>query len=176
MAAQYILSFIADDRPGLVDSLAQVVAELDGNWLESRMANMAEKFAGIARVELPNPDKAEALKTRLRALETDGFRILLAEARQATERLGAALVIDLVGPDHPGIVRDVTHCLAVHRVSVESMETHTEDAPMGGGALFHAHVEARLPADVTEEKLLRELEQLASTLVVDLHFRKNGAD
>ena len=174
MATQLILSFIADDRPGLVDSLSQAVTQMDGNWLESRMAHMAEKFAGVARVELPSADKAQALKARLMALESDGFRIFVEEARQEAERLGALLVFDLVGPDHPGIVQDVTHCLAANRASVEMMDTYVEDAPMGGGKLFHAHLEVRVPQDMPEEKLSGELEQLASALVVDLDIRKTG--
>ncbi len=172
MAKQLILSFIADDRPGLVDSLSRAVTELDGNWLESRMAHMAEKFAGVARVELPDSGKAEALRARLSALESDGFHIFVAEAEQPSGQLGAALVIDLVGPDHPGIVHDVAHCLAAHGVSVETMDTYTQDAPMGGGKLFLAHLEVRIPEDLPEEKLRDDLEQLASALVVDLDIRK----
>lgn len=175
MAKQLILSFIADDRPGLVDSLSRAVTELDGNWLESRMAHMAEKFAGVARVELPNADKAQALRARLAKLESDGFHIFVAEAEHPPDLLGAALVIDLVGPDHPGIVRDVAHCLAAHGVSVETMDTYTQDAPMGGGKLFHAHLEVRIPEDLPEEKLRDDLEQLASALVVDLDIRKADA-
>lgn len=175
MATQLILSFIADDRPGLVDSLSRAVTELDGNWLESRMAHMAEKFAGVARVELPNPGKAQALRARLAELENDGFHIFVAEARQHAGQLGAALMIDLVGPDHPGIVSDVAHCLAGHGVSVETMDTYTEDAPMGGGKLFHAHLEVRMPDDLPEEKLRDELEQLAGALVVDLDIRRTDA-
>ena len=33
-----VLTILGQDRPGLVDSLAQVVAEHGGSWVESRMA------------------------------------------------------------------------------------------------------------------------------------------
>lgn len=172
MSAQLILSFIADDKPGLVDALSKAISETGGNWLESRMAHMAEKFTGIIRVELPDRAGTEALKARLAGLETDGFHIMVTEAREQAEAAGAALEIDLVGPDHPGIVQDITHCLATHGVSIEMMDTHTDDAPMGGGVLFHAHIALRAPSGLDEAALHAELEQLASALMVDLDLHE----
>ena len=41
-----VLTLIGPDRPGLVEAVAEVVARHGGNWLESRMAHLAGKFAG----------------------------------------------------------------------------------------------------------------------------------
>ena len=60
MSQILVLSFIADDREGLVERISEVVTEAGGNWLESRMAHLAEKFAGIARVDAPD-DKVSLL-------------------------------------------------------------------------------------------------------------------
>ena len=45
-----VLTLIGPDRPGLVEAVAEVVAAHGGNWLESRMARLAGKFAGILRI------------------------------------------------------------------------------------------------------------------------------
>jgi glycine cleavage system regulatory protein len=172
MAAQLVLCFIADDKPGLVDTLSKAISETGGNWLESQMAHLAEKFTGIIRVELPDQKSAEALKARLAALESDGFHMIVSDARKAAGPAGPTLQIDLVGPDQPGIVQDITHCLATHRVSIETMDTYTKDAPMGGGLLFHAHIELQAPPDLDEAALHGELEQLASALMADLDLRE----
>jgi glycine cleavage system regulatory protein len=50
MADTLIITFIAEDRPGVVEQLSEVVEANGGNWLESRMAHLAETFAGVARV------------------------------------------------------------------------------------------------------------------------------
>ena len=42
-----VLTVIGDDRPGLVEQLAAAISEHRGNWLESSMAHLAGKFAGI---------------------------------------------------------------------------------------------------------------------------------
>jgi glycine cleavage system regulatory protein len=168
MTKQLILSFIADDRPGLVDTLSEAITESGGNWLESRLAHMAEKFAGIVRVEFAGDGKAKMLRLRLAALEAHGIHVSIAEAHRQAERAGTALVVELVGLDHPGIVREVTHCLAARGASIETMETHTDEAPMGGGVLFHARMEVRCPAGLEEAELRLELEQIAHALMVDL--------
>ena len=53
MQIHMLISFIADDRPGLVKSLSEVVNAHQGNWLESRMAKLSGKFAGVVRVAVP---------------------------------------------------------------------------------------------------------------------------
>lgn len=175
MTSHLILTFVADDRPGLVDALSQAIGDTGGNWLESKTVRMAEKFAGIMRVEMPDDKSAEALKARLSALQSVGIDVTTSDARDAPKATGSPLVIDLVGPDHPGIVRDITHCLASHGASIETMETDITDAPMGGGVLFHAHIEVRSPAGLDEEALRGELEQLATALMVDLDFHEPAA-
>jgi glycine cleavage system regulatory protein len=171
MARQLVLNLIADDRPGLVDALSQAVVDCDGNWLESRTAHMAGKFAGIVRVEVPDDERASQLRAKLERLRDQGIHVTTSNADGDDELSGALLVIELVGPDHPGIVRDIAHCLAQHGASIDIMETHTEDAPMGGGILFHAHIEARIANENGRESLRTELEKLASALMVDLDFR-----
>lgn len=47
MSTFLVLTVIADDKPGIVEQLAATITEHGGNWLESRMAQMAGKFAGI---------------------------------------------------------------------------------------------------------------------------------
>lgn len=174
MATMLVLTFIADDRPGLVERLSQTVAAEGGNWLESRMAHLAAKFAGIAMVEIAR-NRVSALKTALAALEAEGFHITVEEATKEVPAAGPVFDLDLVGPDQPGILREITHCLAEHRVSVEEMETDIQAAPMGGGMLFYAHARVRTPAGMTGDRLRGALESLAGALMVDISLRQ-GVD
>ena len=173
MAKTLVLTFIAADRPGLVERLADTVAAQGGNWLESRMAHLAEKFAGIAEVEIPEANIA-ALWTALAALEAEGFHITVEEAGEAARPEGPLLNLELMGPDQPGILRDISHCLAERGVSVEEMETDIRGAPMAGGALFTAHARVRVPAALGEDELRDALEALAGALMVDITLREEG--
>ncbi|MEM6462182.1 MAG: ACT domain-containing protein [Pseudomonadota bacterium] len=172
MPAHLVISFIADDRPGLVGTLSQAVIDSGGNWCESRFAHLAEKFAGIVRVEMPDSDRAATLKERLAALEPHGILVTVTEADDQIRPHAARLMLDIVGPDQPGIVQEITHCLAQNRISIETMETDTESAPMGGGMLFRARLELNGPADTDQDLLLSQLEQIASALIVDLELNE----
>ena len=54
-----VMTVIGPDRPGLVDSVAALVAEHGGNWLESRMSRLGGHFAGILRVDVPGENEPE---------------------------------------------------------------------------------------------------------------------
>lgn len=173
MAKTLVLTFIADDRPGLVDRLAQTVADAGGNWLESRMANLAEKFAGIAMIEIP-AGKVAALKKALTVLEKEGFHLTAEEAKTEVIAAEPLYQLDLVGPDQPGILHEITHCMAERGVSVEELETDIRDAPMSGGVMFFAEAQVRLPRDLDVGELQSALESLAGSLMVDISLRREN--
>ena len=48
-----VLTYVGDDRPGLINAVSEKIAAFGGTWLESRSARLAGKFAGILRVNVP---------------------------------------------------------------------------------------------------------------------------
>jgi len=172
MPKTLVLTFIADDRPGLVGRLSEAVAGAGGNWLESQMAHLAGKFAGIARVEIAGDDAAPIAQA-LNALHADGFRLTIAEAEAAATPAVAEFSIELVGPDQPGIVRDVSRCLAERRVSVVELETDRRPAPMGGEHLFYARARISLPEGLDVDELRAALEELSAALMVDIGLSRS---
>ena len=170
MAKTLVLTFIARDKPGLVERLSQIITEAGGNWLDSRMAHLASQFAGIARIEIP-AGKVSSLEDALSGLDSEGIHVNFEEAADVPAPDGPVLDLDLVGPDHPGIVSEISRCLAQHGVSVEEMETDIRGSPMAGGALFYARARVRVPVRLSEDELRQNLEELASALMVDITLR-----
>ena len=70
MKTNLVLTVIADDKPGLVESLAQTIALNSGNWLESSMSQLAGKFAGILRISVAD-DRVEKLIEELIGLPSE---------------------------------------------------------------------------------------------------------
>ncbi len=170
MPKDFVVTFVARDRPGLVDILSETITAHGGNWLESKMAHLAEKFAGIVRVRAPSA-RAEEMADALAALSDHGFRVQVEEARSAENPApGKSLQIEILGPDQPGIVHEISHCLANHKVSVEDLETSLEDAPFAGGKLFKATLTLLLPAGLDNDKLADALEEIGSAVMVDVTF------
>jgi len=166
-----VLTLVGADRPGLVEAVAQIVAAHSGNWLESRMARLGGQFAGIVRVSLPGVREAE-LRAALAALDPKGLKVVAAPDPSAVPvaPAGTPVRLELVGQDRPGIVHQITHVLATHRVNVEELTTECVEAPMAGGTLFQAQAELLIPAGADMAALRRDLETIAADLMVDLRF------
>lgn len=168
MNTRIVLSVLSDDRPGIVESLSDVLASNGGNWTESSMLSLAGKFAGILLAEVPE-HRADSFIAALEALAADGIRVA-AEVSRESEAPGDAhfVALELVGQDRPGIVHEITEVLARHAVNVQELETTVQSASMSGETLFLAHARVYIPAGTDMEKLREELEDLANELMVDL--------
>jgi len=84
--------------------------------------------------------------------------------------------LELIGHDHPGIVRDISRALARHGANIEELETDVTSAPMSGDMLFTARVTVGVPANVTVDQLRAVLEELAGELMVDLALDDTASD
>ena len=166
MSTSLVVTVIGDDRPGIVERLSDVALAAGANWEESRMARLAGKFAGILRVSVA-ASNAAALASGLRALTSDGLTIVVESSAETTDTF-RTVRFELVGNDHPGIIRDIAKLLAQHQINIEELETGVSGAPMTGEQLFRARVQLRLPAAVTTEWLRSRLEALAGELMVDV--------
>src|SRR5438045_7023711 len=107
MRSKLVMTIIGRDRPGLVESVAALVAEHGGNWLESRMSRLGGQFAGILRAEVP-AEREPALVHVLKGLERDGLTVVVHSDRRAPENADRQLVhLEIVGQDRPGIVHQI---------------------------------------------------------------------
>jgi glycine cleavage system regulatory protein len=161
------LTVIADDRPGIVEQLAEPVLSAGANWEESRMARLAGKFAGLLRVSV-DASEADALAQRLAALTAADLTVVVTRAQDADDTDFRSLHLELIGNDRPGIIRDISRALARQRVNIDDLETDVVSAPMSGELLFQARAHLQVPATVTMDAVRRQLESLAGELMVDL--------
>lgn len=132
MTTYLVLTVIADDKPGLVESLSQVIADRNGNWLESSMSQLAGKFAGILRVSVEDQD-ADPLIGALEGLSPQLRLVIERVDGAATTEPAQTIELNLVGNDRPGIIREISHALAGLSVNVEQLSTQCTPAPMGAG-------------------------------------------
>src|SRR5699024_5839101 len=167
----YVLTAIGDDRPGLVAALAAAVDEHGGNWVDSQLALLGGKFAGIVQVELPD-DRAQSFLTALPALADEVG--LAVEATVAGGPVDAtphsALRLHLLGQDRTGMVREISSALRSQGATIDGLRSWTREAPEGGGMLFEAEAEVRLPAGADEDGVREALETIAAELMVDLEL------
>ena len=168
MPIPLVITLVSTDRTGLVESVARVVAQHDGNWLESRMCRLGGEFAGILRIEIPAEKKTSLLDS---LQKISGLNVVIQPTQSAVAATsGRQTKLEIVGSDRPGIVREITSALARANVNVEEFSSEIVSAPMSGETLFKASARLQLPECCDIAALKRDLERIAADLLVDVSF------
>jgi len=167
MTTHLVLTVIADDKPGLVESLSQIIASNSGNWLESSMSQLAGKFAGILRVSVDD-DRAENLIEELNGLSSEIKLIIEKAVYESAGQQSRMYELSLVGNDRPGIIKEISAVVSELGINVERLNTECTPAPMSSDALFKAKATLEVPENVALEQLQNKLEQLTDDLIVEI--------
>jgi glycine cleavage system regulatory protein len=167
MRESLVVTLIGADRPGIVARLAALAAEHGAGWDESRLVRLAGRFAGVVRLDVPT-EAVAALEQALAALASEGLRLTIERGDAAPAGGPEPALLELVGHDRQGIVRDISAALARHGVSIEELDTELQSASMTGELMFHARASLRLPDGANVEALRADLEAIADELMVDL--------
>lgn len=163
MNACVVMTVLAPDRTGIVQSLSQTVADHGGNWLESRMARLAGQFAGILRIEI-SQEKAASLIAALDALEGISIQATIESPHEDSHL--EHLTLDVMGNDRPGIVQALSAAVASVGANLEDLQTALESAPMAGHPIFHAKGIVALPEDLAPGILIEAIEDVGEDLNV----------
>lgn len=172
MARALVLTVIGKDSLGLVEALANVIANHEGSWDESRMARLAGHFVGVVQIHLPE-NQAEGFIAALPTLADRGLSVSVVESDRTRMDVDHhnSLRLELVGKDRPGIVREISSKLASFGVSIQDLRTVIESASMSGEQIFRAEAELVLPSQTTFEQIRAALEQLADDIMVDIALK-----
>jgi glycine cleavage system regulatory protein len=164
----YIVTFIGDDRPGLVEELSGVIENNRGNWHESRLSQLGGKFAGLILVSLPAENSA-ALESQLKNLSAGGLSIRVTPTSEtAPSEGGRSITLSVLGPDRLGIVKEISHALAERQINVVEMDSQVESAAMSSEMLFRARIDAHIPTDTDMADLIDRLEDIANHMTLDI--------
>ena len=170
MSKPLVLTVIGSDHPGIVNLLSDVAQRYGANWAGSRMASLAGQFAGIVHFEVPDQN-VEALAGALRELDASGLHVAIAIGDSSAGSGSHRIVrLELTGNDRPGIVRDLSGRLAGRGVSIEELHTEVVSAAMSADPLFKVKARLAVPEALSDAELKRELETLATEMMVDFEF------
>ena len=170
MNSSYIITFIGDDRPGIVEQLSGVIQKNGGNWQESRLSQLGGKFAGLILVSLP-ADGGPALEADLGALDADRLSVsVTATGESATPLPGRNIVLSVIGPDRQGIVQEISRALAQQQINVIEMDSRVSSAPMSAELLFRAQINAWIPEVTNVDNLRDSLDKIADQMTLEIEL------
>ena len=176
MTTSLVLTFVGDDRPGLVNAISEKVVACGATWLESRSVRLAGKFAGVVLISVPD-DRLTELELSLRDLAPAGLRIAIERGAAAEAEKPARIVsLGILGRERPGIVRDVTQALGRLGVNIEEFMSGLESEPFTGAEMFRAKARLSVPEGLELDDLRKALERLAGEIMVDLAVGESEPD
>ncbi len=168
-----VFTFVGDDKAGLVERISEKVAEHRGNWLESRLAQMAGKFAGIVSVAIDD-NNVEPLLHDLASLADAGLTVVAERSISEISASGRGVArLTILGNDRPGIVHDISASLATLDINIQELTSEVQSAPMAGIPLFAATIDIDLPAEPKRARLQELIEEAAEHLDIDIHLELN---
>jgi glycine cleavage system regulatory protein len=169
-----IIGFIGEDRPGIVQSLTEIVTRHGGSWQESKMVGLSGHFSGAARIEIDESDLS-ALKIALEQLSHLSV-IVRDPVEHVDDAVYKVMRLNINGPDRPGILRDVSSELSKSNINVLEMDTEIVPAPMTGAPTFVADAEVHVPYGVDLTMLVETLNDTADRLGIDILLEEMNLD
>ena len=163
-----LISVLGDDKPGLLDSLSEIIVSNDGDWVESNMSTVEAKFAGILRVNVP----AKNSKKLMKELTSSKLGLQIACEETAPVKISdfKSYNIELIGQNHVGIINQLSHVLTYDlKANVEGIKTEIIDASMSGEQLFKAQINLHLPTAIDERLIKDKLELIADEMMVEIY-------
>lgn len=169
MLSHLLISVISDDKPGVVEAIAEAVSAHGGNWLESRLSQLSGKFAGVIRVSV-DAGAQDALSSTLAELKSKGIWTSCEpmDAQAASEAVSEHAYIHALGPDRPGIVRELAKTFAHNGINLKELETSLSSMPYSGDPLFEAQGQLQIPEGVDLHALRETLDSIADQLALDI--------
>lgn len=159
-----VISFMAPDRPGVVDSLANLVNQQNGNWQDSSMHHLSGYFAGAVEVAIAE-NSANELIAKIKALPELDTIIKISDTHLSEQT--PSVVLELTANDRSGIVQEITSVIHQQGGNLLKLVSTKASAPHSGQDLFKAKATITV-ADNSVDELIDTLENLADDLMVDI--------
>lgn len=162
-----IITLMSDDKPGIVSQVAQIIASHDANWLDSHLVQLAGKFTGLLRVDVPQ-DKIASLTTALESLKDNGIATLIEHETLINDANLKKMQFELSGPDRTGIVSEIATAFNTANVSIDKIQTHCSSSPWSGEPLFEANGELLAPLTLSNDDLTETLNTIEDALGINI--------
>lgn len=163
MKTQIILAVSGKEEPGLTKQLAVSTLEADGKWLSHKITHLEGYFSGLFKIEIEQK-KLDQLKSKMS--EFTQIQVEYYEDPELSTDHTKPVSLTIEGEDRTGLASEISHLLYDQDVKVEHFESQRYPVTGLGTEVFEAHLDIRLPENLSVEQLKDELENLGDRLRV----------
>ncbi len=168
MTRHFVLTVTGPDLPGMEQELTQLISRHQAQWVASRMAHMAGRFASILFISVGGRF-ADALTIALNSLQVEGVDIRIDRVESSPTYSGEHhLLMNLIADDAPQLVTDVSRLLDEQCIRISELHTDTLPAPYTGEMMQSIQAHLRAPSGVDVDAVRSRIESLSPELMLDL--------
>ncbi len=166
MSDRWTITLMGENQSLLLETLSDMIAQYEGNWLDSRLAQMDGKFVGIISASIPKKFSGK-LQDELESFADSRDIVMLVTINGHSKKDNIPLFnIKITAHDRSGIVLSVSKLLRDQVLIVREFNTHCDSAPFAGQPLFIA----QLVLEISEEQkdtFIESVEALGDDFIVD---------
>lgn len=161
-----IISFLSKDRPGIVDNLATIIKQNNGNWQTSNLRHMSGFFAGIVEV-LVSEENAEKLVNDIKNIDGLDVNVGVSHPSQYDDK---TISLELTANDRPGIVGEISEVIHKQHGNLIKLASSQGSAPDFGQAIFKASAIIAINGEEKIDNLVVALEGISDDLMIDINL------
>ena len=159
-----VISFISPDRPGIVETLSNLVKKYQGNWQTSSLHHLSGFFTGVVEVAINN-DNTQKLVDALLSLPDFKCNVEVATTQKLSS--DTDIVLELTANDRAGIIQEISATIHHNGGNLIKLVSTQESAAHTGQDIFKAKATIAVE-DESVAPLITALEELADDLMVDI--------
>ena len=163
-----VICALGPDKPGIINALSEVVANVDCSVLDSRMTVLGSEFALLTLVSGPWNAIAK-LEDQIPQLQQRLDLTIITRRTEPREPSGRLLpyAVEVVSMDHPGIVNQLAGFFSSRGINIEDLNTSSYAAAHTGTPMFSVNMSVGIPADLHIAPLRQEFLDFCDDMNLD---------
>ncbi|MGA1862128.1 ACT domain-containing protein [Deferribacter thermophilus] len=168
----YALTFISEDRPGIVAKVSKILYENNFNIEDSSSTLLKGFFSMILIVSTDKDYKVNEIKKKFAPLVKELGMATSVRKIEKFQKLpdGKTFIISVYGADKPGIVYTVSNFLAEKHINIVDLQTKV--AGSDKKPVYIMVLEVIIPESISDKNWDKELKEIAKSIGIDINIRE----
>lgn len=159
MKSLFITTIFGEDKPYIIQSLAETTRRMGGEWLKSKVMHLDGRFTTLMKVSI-DKENEQKLKDKLEDLYSElAFHHSPISNFKNDELETVNLVVDC--KDRSGLTHDIAAALSDLSLKAETMEVHRFPVTPVGGTVYSASLSIQVPNTIIRAELVKALEAIS---------------
>lgn len=151
MKRVFITTIVGDDRPDIINALAEKTRSMGGEWIKSKVTRLDGQFAAIMKVSIDEDKEAGLNEALTQAFDDLTFTYAPVREIEPANTTVISLVLDC--DDRPGLTKEITRVLYDLSLRPERLEVSRLPVVEMGETVYSAKMSIGVPDTLNREQL-----------------------